>query len=79
MPKKFFKKKRAYKKKRFQKYKKTRVPRGLSGGQGMPRNFYTKLKITAFKNEATGTLANNILLMNSLYDPFSSWFGTQPL
>lgn len=80
MAKRFFKKKRAYKKKRFAKYKKRSmgIPRGVSG-QGMPRNFFTKLKITAFKNEATGTLANNTLLMNSLYDPLSSWFGTQPL
>lgn len=48
-------------------------------GFGMPRNFFTKFKITAISTRTTGTLTNNTFQANSLYDPFNAWFGTQPM
>lgn len=74
-----FRKKRGYRKKRYNKKRKFNKYRNyqntLVKGFGMPRNLFTKFKITSLITLTTGTLANNTLLVNSLYDAFNAFFS----
>lgn len=46
---------------------------------GIPDRYFTKLAITAVQAQSTGTLTQFYYQLNSLYDPYHSYFGTQPM
>lgn len=84
MPRKYYKKKN-YKKKKYNyrkpynKFQLKPVSYTINKDVGIPDRMFTKLCITAFQQDSTGTYNEFVYCINSLYDPYRSYFGTQPM
>lgn len=78
-PKKYNRKKKTYRKRYNKKYFKKKYNNKIVTKYGFPNAIYTKLVWTTSVNLTSGTLAERQVNLNSLYDPGSSLWSTQPM